>query len=287
MHILSLKYPNEIWKPALFIGLVFMLLSSCMNTSNTLSRRGIEKRRYTPGYHIDLLAKHTSREPVASLKSLIKNPTIYFSKNFRPVYSKNEKLETKATSADNPDNEGQGKWWRRKQQSDPTDSAKCGDEIIFRTGDKIIAKVLSVGINDISYKKCDNLTGPNYVVDKSEIFMIEYTNGDKDVFDVKANEEYYVQGADVEQEATSTEKYSIVSLVLGIVSILTIGMGGFLLGILGIIFGNKALSRIKNNEGRQKGSSMARTGIILGIVSIALTILIVVLALVFAFAVII
>ena len=56
------------------------------------------------------------------------------------------------------------------------------DEITFRTGDILKAKILEVGTEEIIYKKFENLTGPSYTVKKNQVFMIKYENGDKDVF---------------------------------------------------------------------------------------------------------
>jgi hypothetical protein len=56
------------------------------------------------------------------------------------------------------------------------------DVITLKNGDEIKAKVQEVGLSDVKYKKYDNLTGPLYTLLKSEIFMIKYENGDKDVF---------------------------------------------------------------------------------------------------------
>jgi hypothetical protein len=56
------------------------------------------------------------------------------------------------------------------------------DLIILKTGDEIKAKVAEIGIDNVKYKKYDNLSGPVYTLKKSEIFMIKYENGDKDIF---------------------------------------------------------------------------------------------------------
>ena len=56
------------------------------------------------------------------------------------------------------------------------------DNIILRTGEEIKAKVQEVGLADIKYKKTDNPTGPLYTILKSDVFMIKYENGTKDVF---------------------------------------------------------------------------------------------------------
>jgi uncharacterized protein (TIGR02145 family) len=56
------------------------------------------------------------------------------------------------------------------------------DVIILKNGDEIQAKVSVVGTEAVTYKKWDNLNGPDYNQLKSEIFMIKYANGSKDVF---------------------------------------------------------------------------------------------------------
>lgn len=57
------------------------------------------------------------------------------------------------------------------------------DEITFRNGDILKAKIIEVGLDEISYKKADNLTGPSYTTKKDKVFMIKYENGTKDVFE--------------------------------------------------------------------------------------------------------
>lgn len=56
------------------------------------------------------------------------------------------------------------------------------DVIIKTNGDEIKSKILEVGQNEIKYKNFDYLNGPSYTISKSEIFMIRYENGSKDVF---------------------------------------------------------------------------------------------------------
>jgi hypothetical protein len=57
------------------------------------------------------------------------------------------------------------------------------DIITLKNGDEIKAKVQEIGLSDVKYKKFENLTGPTYTLLKTEIFMIKYENGEKDVFD--------------------------------------------------------------------------------------------------------
>jgi len=63
------------------------------------------------------------------------------------------------------------------------------DIIIKRNGDEIQAVVKEVGTDEVKYKRFDNPQGPNYTLRKSEIFMIRYENGSKDVFDTPTPKE--------------------------------------------------------------------------------------------------
>jgi len=55
------------------------------------------------------------------------------------------------------------------------------DLIIKRNADEIQAKVLEVTSSEIRYKKSSNPDGPTYSILRSEVFMIKYENGEKDV----------------------------------------------------------------------------------------------------------
>jgi TM2 domain-containing membrane protein YozV len=72
------------------------------------------------------------------------------------------------------------------------------DIIILKNGNDIQAIVLEVGTDDVKYKKFDNQNGPNYTLKKSDIFMIRYENGSKDVF----NEIVTPAPAEVQQQTT-------------------------------------------------------------------------------------
>lgn len=56
------------------------------------------------------------------------------------------------------------------------------DIITKQNGDDIKAKVLEISDTEILYKKYDLLDGPTYTEKKSEILIIRYENGMKDIF---------------------------------------------------------------------------------------------------------
>ena len=55
------------------------------------------------------------------------------------------------------------------------------DVITKRDGTELNTKVVEIGVSEIKYKNFDNLDGPVYVCLKSDVFMIKYENGSKEV----------------------------------------------------------------------------------------------------------
>lgn len=60
-------------------------------------------------------------------------------------------------------------------------SLSAQDMIIKRNGDEIKSQVEEISDKEIKYKKFDNLEGPSYSISKSEVFIIKYSNGTKEV----------------------------------------------------------------------------------------------------------
>ena len=56
------------------------------------------------------------------------------------------------------------------------------DIITKKSGEDIQAKVLEITNTEIKYKKFDNPTGPIFTMSKTELLMIRYENGSKDIF---------------------------------------------------------------------------------------------------------
>ena len=60
------------------------------------------------------------------------------------------------------------------------------DIITKNDGTDIQAKVLEVGQSQISYKKFSNPNGPTYTLNLSDILMITYENGEREMYDTTA-----------------------------------------------------------------------------------------------------
>lgn len=82
------------------------------------------------------------------------------------------------------------------------------DVITKKDGTDIAAKVLEVNTGDIKYKKFDNQQGPTFTMLKSEILIIRYENGSKDVFPV-GNSTYETKQKKEKGDPTSKSNYFI------------------------------------------------------------------------------
>jgi hypothetical protein len=63
------------------------------------------------------------------------------------------------------------------------------DVITKKSGEEIQAKIIEVGQTEIKYNKFDNLSGPIYIMPKSDVSMIQYENGTKDIFNEESKTE--------------------------------------------------------------------------------------------------
>ncbi|MGE0567196.1 MAG: hypothetical protein AB7O73_04550 [Bacteroidia bacterium] len=64
----------------------------------------------------------------------------------------------------------------------------CGDRILFKNGNRELAKVISIDEKKIIYKKCDNINGPTYTIGKEKVHSITYVNGFSEIIEPPAYE---------------------------------------------------------------------------------------------------
>lgn len=61
------------------------------------------------------------------------------------------------------------------------------DILTKKNGEDIKVKVIEINQTDIKYKKSDNPSGPTFVISKSEVLMLRYEDGTKDMFNEVSN----------------------------------------------------------------------------------------------------
>jgi hypothetical protein len=135
------------------------------------------------------------------------------------------------------------------------------DVIVCNNGDEIEAKVIEIGISEIKYKKCSNLEGPTISIRNTEVLMIKYPNGTKDVIK---------QTVSNQNSEPKTNAFALVSMITGILSLLTL-FGGLLFGAAAIVFAELAYRQFEENLEKYKSSGlkMAKAGMIMGVIGFA------------------
>ncbi|MEY4052252.1 MAG: hypothetical protein RIR64_1237, partial [Bacteroidota bacterium] len=80
-------------------------------------------------------------------------------------------------------------------------------------------KIIEVGSNEVKYKKIENLNGPIFATLKSDLYLIRYENGSKDVFkdDMKIIQESGVQSRskDLSQIITKIKRVRLTIFAIG------------------------------------------------------------------------
>jgi hypothetical protein len=144
------------------------------------------------------------------------------------------------------------------------------DLITLLNGEEINAKVIEIGIDIIKYVKCENLEGPVIVVRKSEVLMIKYSNGTKDLITTTSADSKYI-----EKDAQKNDPLGIIGTVSGIVGLF---VAGIILGSVAVVFGFTSLKKIRKQPEKYKGRGFAIASIILGFLAVVGAILVLALA---------
>jgi hypothetical protein len=145
------------------------------------------------------------------------------------------------------------------------------DTIILRSGVALIGKVEEIKQKEITYRKCNNLTGPLITIQKSDVIRIGYSNGTQDVLTTEVIDyhDVYAQEKDVFMQdnhpVVKTEGLGVAGFVSGIVGLF---VAGVILGTAAIIFGSISLRNINRNPGRYKGKGLAIASIIIGFIAV-------------------
>ncbi len=87
------------------------------------------------------------------------------------------------------------------------------DTIIQINGNKINSKVIEETTDVINYKKFENINGPIYTINKSEVFMLKYPNGEIKI--ISKNNSNSLKIDNIPSQKTVTEKPDTLILISG------------------------------------------------------------------------
>lgn len=247
----------------LLVLLLIVLFSSC----------SVQKRVYLKGYYVDWHHKRTTLTESSVSNSLKEKRSSTVSGKADPANIPSETVMEHRESETGPVIKNEG----------PGDSC---DVMIFRNGSEISVRVIEVGVSEIKYLKCDNLTGPTYITNKAELFLIKYHNGSRDVFKEQPKYPAYERSAyappakrvrkTLHPHALPTFFLSVAGLVFRVIAFFTFfGEPLFLLTVALIIFcaailifSFKINKEIRANSETVKGYGFSNTAYILGLINL-------------------
>jgi len=157
------------------------------------------------------------------------------------------------------------------------------DEIIYKDGTEIKAKITEINTSEIRYKRCDFIDGPTFVEKQNKVFMIKYANGKSEMFKTEKAVEY--NNGKITQDSQkindkNTNPFSTAALVCSILGFYPLSLIGW---IFGVIFGGIAKKQIKidPNKYNEKSENLAKAGVIIGTIGLIGTLLILLLFIIF------
>ena len=144
------------------------------------------------------------------------------------------------------------------------------DEIIYKDGTEIKAKITEINTSEIRYKRCDFIDGPTFVEKQNKVFMIKYANGKSEMFKTEKAVEYnngkIIQDSqkinDKDKKTNTSSKASFIFSILGFYPLFILGW------ILGLIFGALAKNEIKSepNKYNKKSENFAKAGVVISVI---------------------
>ncbi|MFL5764998.1 MAG: hypothetical protein ACJ77K_13725 [Bacteroidia bacterium] len=170
--------------------LILLFLSGC----------SVEKRVYRQGYHITWNRQAPERENITTAPENEKPADGIITENagnsILPAIPEKPQTVRKAT----PDS--------------------CGDIITMRNGSSVSARVIEVSPGEVKYKRCDNMEGPTYTINKNQMASIAYRNGVKEVFEQKAEEPKQSKNTDAvpaKKDDALAEQNAKISKIAGVI----------------------------------------------------------------------
>lgn len=242
----------------------------------------VQKRRYQQGYYVH---HHKGIKP-AEQKKTITNADKEHDVSEIKVRSAGQVQDLLTAGAD------QELLTSIRKQNHQLGPDTC-DKLLFRDGSEIDARVTEVSLNEIKYHRCEAKEGPAYVTRKSDLFMIKYADGRKEIMPTEVAPSAPSNQAPGDQRTYNQkpsyngvpilEPHANSAFAMGALSFLLLVVSGFT-GLLGLLFFVTsvvlAILAIKNAKitkrnmeaepGKYRGRSNAIAGKVFAIITLSL-----------------
>ena len=138
------------------------------------------------------------------------------------------------------------------------------DNIILKDGNEISAKIIEITPDLVKYKKCGKPDGPMFTIYKSDILMLRYADGTKDII---RNNRKYKESLQEFQENNPSSALGFASIMFGLFSWFVLGI---VFAPLGIIFGIISLVRDENKVAGAIGLSISSIALFILLIALSL-----------------
>lgn len=256
----------------LLLFLSFTLLLSC----------SVQKRKYQKGFYI---AKLHHKNQTGKKERIVQSTTSGESNSMPEtvISVKSGQPPVLDASAGN----GEGTYPAKKHSFISAAEDSC-DVLFFKDGSEVRAKVTEVNVTDVKYKRCDNQDGPSYVTKKSDLFMIKYANGTREVIKTEPEVKNTAPSASTFQYKSNKPVKVLhpmagLSLALGILAVVLSFVPFFLFIVppayLGLMFlsalvativGGTTLRQIKRQQEIYRGKGFALPGFLMALITLCI-----------------
>jgi hypothetical protein len=239
----------------LLLILPFLILFSC----------SVQKRKYQKGFYVSNTKHAKQVQKNDKIKKDLATETLVLKQTAIPVPEKEESISASVDTKP-----------VLLLSSTFIEELKAGDSlcdlITLKNGEEVSAKILEITPTEVKYQKCGVTDGPLYIVKKTDVFMIKYANGTKEVFKVDSTEPIKANEPGSKKDKYNGPKKMHPLAILAFVSaILGIWPLSGLASIGAVIFANIALKDIKEKPNQYKGETLARVAKVIGIIMLVLT----------------
>lgn len=245
----------------LLLILPFLILFSC----------SVQKRKYQRGFYVSN-TKHTKQvQKNDKVKKDLATEALVLKQTLIPV-NQNEDISLSASTDTKPLILLSSPFIKRLRAAD----SLC-DQITLKNGEEVSARVLEITPTEVKYQKCGVTDGPLYIVKKTDVFMIKYANGSKEVFKVESTEPTTNNTSNTPKDKyTGPKKMHPLAILAFISAILGIWPLSGLASIGAIIFANIALKEIKQKPNYYKGEMLAKVARVLGYIMLVFLVIVII-----------
>jgi len=228
---------------------IFRIVLLCAVIITTFNFCSVQKRSYRPGYHITWKHNKQATHSVAKTTNY-KNPEV--SKHGQMASTTSPEQEEIPLES----NSGDVLRVPLKQKRLIKLDDECGDLIIMRDGNQVLAKVLEISDEKIKYKRCDNLEGPVIVTSVSKVQTIKFSNGVTQSFEGSPSALYQNNSKTSNyQGPKKTHPLAILAFVCALVGIWPLS---FLGSIVALILVRNTERKIAANPEKYKGEGLLK-----------------------------